>query len=119
MVNEALNQLRKKNIIYSSMDIHELDTVPEIEIEEDGVIAYLEELDGAQILELLYLLPDKYRIVLNLFAIDGLKHSEIAEKLGISIDLSKKMVSRARLRLTEIVKTKQNGHEEIRYPSAK
>lgn len=119
MVNEALNQLRKKNIIYSNMDIHELDIVTDDEIEEDGVIAYLEELDGAQILELIYLLPDKYRIVLNLFAIDGLKHSEIAEKLGISTDLSKKMVSRARLRLNEIVKTKQNEHEAIRYPSAK
>lgn len=119
MVNEALGHLRKKNVIYSSLDIHELDTVDEPEQEDEGVYAYLEELNGDQIMELLYMLPDKYRIVLNLFAIDGLKHSEIAEKLGISAELSRKMVSRARIKLTELVQSKQNEHEAIRYPSAK
>lgn len=119
IVNTALSHLRRKNIIYSSLDILELDIEDEQKEEDESLFGYLEELDGEQIIALLFLLPDKYRIVLNLFAIDGMKHSEIAERLGISEDLSKKMVSRARIKLMGLVQQKQNEHEAIRYPSAK
>jgi RNA polymerase sigma factor (sigma-70 family) len=120
MVNTALSHVRKQNTIYSSLDIHEMDLVEEDEgVLENGVYEYLEELDGNDILELLNLLPDKYRIVLGLFAIDGFKHSEISEKLGISVALSKKIVSRARLKLIEIVKEKQYEHRKAGYTAAK
>jgi RNA polymerase sigma factor (sigma-70 family) len=119
MVNTALSHVRKQNIIYSSIDINEMDIVEQEEDIEDGLFEYLEELDSHEILDLLNLLPDKYRIILGLFAVDGYKHTEISEKLGISVALSKKIVSRARMKLVEIVKNKQYEHRETGYTAAR
>ena len=119
MVNTALSHVRKKNIIYSSLDINEMDVVEEEEEITDGVYEYLEELGGSDILQLLNMLPEKYRIILGLFAVDGFKHTEISEKLGISVALSKKIVSRARLKLVEIVKNKQYEHKKTGCTAAK
>ncbi|HOY38672.1 MAG: sigma-70 family RNA polymerase sigma factor [Bacteroidales bacterium] len=41
-------------------------------------------------------LPDGYRMVLNMYVIDGMPHHEIAAQLGISINTSKSQLSRAR-----------------------
>jgi len=41
-------------------------------------------------------LPPGYRMVFNLYAVDGYKHREIAKKLGIDINTSKSQYSRAR-----------------------
>ncbi|MEN9443994.1 MAG: hypothetical protein RIS47_884 [Bacteroidota bacterium] len=41
-------------------------------------------------------LPDGYRMVFNLYAIEGYKHKEIAEMLGIDVSTSKSQYSRAR-----------------------
>ena len=41
-------------------------------------------------------LPDGYRVVFNLFAIEGYKHSEIAKKLKISESTSKSQLFKAR-----------------------
>ena len=46
-------------------------------------------------------LPDGYRTVLNLFAIEGFTHEEIADQLGISVNTSKSQLSRARALLKE------------------
>jgi RNA polymerase sigma factor (sigma-70 family) len=41
-------------------------------------------------------LPEGYKIVFNLFAIEGYKHSEIAELLGVSESTSKTQLFKAR-----------------------
>ncbi|MCQ2252254.1 MAG: RNA polymerase sigma factor [Bacteroidales bacterium] len=41
-------------------------------------------------------LPDGYRMVFNMFAVEGFKHREIAEMLGIDINTSKTQFMRAR-----------------------
>lgn len=41
-------------------------------------------------------LPPGYRLVFNLYSIEGFKHREIAEKLGIDVNTSKSQYSRAR-----------------------
>jgi RNA polymerase sigma-70 factor (ECF subfamily) len=41
-------------------------------------------------------LPEGYRIIFNLYAVEGFKHKEIAEMLGIDINTSKSQYSRAR-----------------------
>lgn len=119
MINTSLQHIRNKNIILTSLDINEMDVKEPDEEIGNTFFEFLEEMDGESIMNLLYLLPDRYRIVLSLFAIDGLKHSEISEKLGISNDLSKKIVSRARIKLVELVKEKQNEYRKIRYTAAK
>jgi RNA polymerase sigma factor (sigma-70 family) len=48
-------------------------------------------------------LPPASRTVFNLFAVDGYKHEEIADMLGISIGTSKAHVFKARKRLQELL----------------
>jgi RNA polymerase sigma-70 factor (ECF subfamily) len=46
-------------------------------------------------------LPAGYRMVFNLYAIEGYKHKEIAEKMGIDINTSKSQYSRAKRQIQE------------------
>ena len=48
------------------------------------------------LLGLVQKLPDKYRLVFNLFALDNYTHKEIAKLLNISEGTSKSNLSRAR-----------------------
>jgi RNA polymerase sigma-70 factor (ECF subfamily) len=59
-------------------------------------------------------LPDGYRMIFNLYAIEGYKHQEIASMLGINEGTSKSQLSHARKILKEqIIKLKNysNGTE--------
>ena len=59
-------------------------------------------------------LPDGYRMVFNLYAIEGFKHQEIAKMLGINEGTSKSQLSHARKMLQEQInklKNFQNGTE--------
>ena len=56
----------------------------------------LEQLAAADLLALLATLPPGYRTVLNLYAVEGYSHQEIAELLGIAEGTSKSQLARAR-----------------------
>ena len=59
-------------------------------------------------------LPDGYRMIFNLYAIEGFKHREIAEMLGINEGTSKSQLSHARKLLQEQInklKNYSNGTE--------
>jgi RNA polymerase sigma-70 factor (ECF subfamily) len=60
------------------------------------------------VLRCLMLLPENYRMVLNLYAIDKLSHKEIAESLGTTISNSKSLLHRARVLLKELVEQQRN-----------
>ncbi len=51
----------------------------------------------------LFFLPDGYRVVFSLYALEGYDHQEIAEVLGITEATSKSQYSRARRKLKEIL----------------
>lgn len=59
-----------------------------------------DRLGVAEVLALMEQLPDGCRLVLNLYAVDGYSHGEIAELLGIQESTSKAQLSRARKQLT-------------------
>jgi RNA polymerase sigma-70 factor (ECF subfamily) len=46
-------------------------------------------------------LPDRYRMVFNLYVLDGYSHKEIAEMLGITTGTTKSNLARARMILKE------------------
>lgn len=48
------------------------------------------------LMEVINLLPPRYKIVFNMYAIEGCSHAEIAEALTISVNTSKSNLSRAR-----------------------
>ncbi len=54
-------------------------------------------LDANDLLEIIRELPPKYRIVFNLYAIEGYSHKEISKMVNISEGTSKSNLSRARV----------------------
>lgn len=64
------------------------------------------DVDGQAVLNSMKELPEKYEVVLNLYAIDGMNHKEIAQLLGISEGGSKSRLSRARNLLRDVLKDK-------------
>ncbi len=101
VVNEALMFLRKTHNFNLTVELKDID-VPE-------TTTVVDELAAQDILDLLDRLPTGYRTVFNLYALEGYKHREIAEILGISINTSKSQLILARKRLQELL-------EQSRYP---
>lgn len=89
VVNESLSYLRKNKTMYLEMDIEAADREPDYGRLEN-------EMHTEDLMKLIETLPHGYRIVFNMYAIDGYSHKEIAEQLGISENTSKSQLSRAR-----------------------
>lgn len=53
------------------------------------------------LLKIIQELPDRYRLVFNLYVLDGYSHVEISELINISIGTSKSNLARARMILKE------------------
>ena len=94
MINTALQKYREKNVLnLISEEIPE-----EIEVETDELDISLDFL-----LKIIQELPNRYRLVFNLYVLDGYSHKEIAELLEISEGTSKSNLSRARQNLKKKV----------------
>ena len=53
-------------------------------------------------------LPDGYRTIFNMYAIEGYTHKEIADALGITETTSRTQLSRARIWLQNKIKEREN-----------
>lgn len=99
MINTALERYRKNFQMYSVSDIPDTD----IGIKANTIVS---DISAQDLLELVKQLPAGYKLVFNMYAIDGYTHKEISEKLNISIGTSKSNLSRAR----KILQTKVKQH---------
>ena len=72
--------------------------------EDEGDDA-LDRITCEELVALIQTLSPRYRMVFNLYAIEGLTHQEISEELGISVGTSKSNLSRARVILQEKIRT--------------
>jgi RNA polymerase sigma-70 factor (ECF subfamily) len=88
MVNEAISFLRSKKNLEFSTD----DTL----FPETATNNIKTEIDVAEIQQLIDNLPEGYRMVFVMYAIEGYKHSEIATMLGINEGTSKSQLFKAR-----------------------
>lgn len=70
------------------------------------------------LLLLLLEIPDHYRIVFNLYVIEGYQHSEIASLLNIAVGTSKSNLARARKRITELLYQKALERKKDRKKAA-
>jgi RNA polymerase sigma-70 factor (ECF subfamily) len=105
MVNECISYLRVQKKVKFTED--------EIYIEE-SFNAIDSKFSTDQVQFLIDALPDGYKMVFNLYAIEGYKHNEIAKMLGINEGTSKSQLSHARKMLqTQIntLKKQDNGTE--------
>ncbi len=100
-INTALQKYRKQKVF----DIINEEQIEEIEVEIDE-----EDISLDYLLSIIQQLPDRYRLVFNLYVLDGYSHKEIAEMLEISTGTSKSNLARAR----NILKTKLESKQEPR-----
>lgn len=87
-VNTVLQKYRKERF-FEIVNENQIED-PEIEIEENSF-----SLDF--LLKLIQELPDRYRLVFNLYVLDDYSHQEVAEMLGITVGTSKSNLARARM----------------------
>ncbi len=96
VVNEALTSLRRNRSMYIETELEAADREPDYQNISD-------HLEAEDLLAMIQELPAGYRIVFNLYAIDGYSHKEIAGQLNISENTSKSQLSRARVYLQKLL----------------
>jgi len=102
IINTSIDELRKNNMT------PEIGGIPEYVWEEPDHSARADQrLLYKELIGYVKNLPPMYRIVFNMFVIDGCTHYEIADTLGISVGTSKSNLSRARGILQKIIKEKE------------
>ncbi|MHA3788443.1 RNA polymerase sigma factor [Flavobacterium hauense] len=106
MINNVLQRYRSEGIF--ELVSENIPDVADVEIESESIsMDYL--------LSIIQELPDRYRMVFNLYVIDGYSHKEIAEMLSITDGTSKSNLARARMILKEKIEALQGNS----IPSAK
>jgi RNA polymerase sigma factor (sigma-70 family) len=96
MVNTALEKLRKKSFLFPLND--------STDIGETQINEAVSNMEAMELMKLVRSLPQGYRVVFNLYAIEGYSHAEIAGMLGISEGTSKSQLARARTSLQKMVR---------------
>ncbi len=105
MINTAINFYKRNSRYFFSMnDTEEL----LFDSYHDGII---EQISTLELLGYINNMPDGYRIVFNMYVIEGYQHNEIAEKLGISAATSKTQLMKARRYLMK--KVKKEAYENV------
>ncbi len=104
MINTVLLKYRKKNVL----NIVTEDIPDEVIVEVDD-----DEISLDFLLNLINELPDRYRLVFNLYALDGYAHKEISEMLQIAEGTSKSNLARARAILKQKIETHQKAQQSI------
>lgn len=105
MINTAIDQFKKarKFVLYEDpqkvVEAGGEDLLVEIEIENNNKTQQF-------LLETIKELPEGYRVIFNMYAIDGASHKEIAAYLNISVGTSKSQLARARKKLKVLLKNK-------------
>lgn len=95
MINVSLEKIRKQHLLYPVEDVAVYDTVNF----SDDVIA---KMSADDLMKLIQQLPPRYRLVFNLYVLEGMSHQEIAKEMDITQGTSKSNLARAR----EILKKK-------------
>ncbi|MGB0864087.1 MAG: RNA polymerase sigma factor [Saprospiraceae bacterium] len=95
VINTSIDHLRKNKKYRETLNLEQAHEVSE---KVDG----LNNLSAQEILNLVQKLAPSYRLVFNLYVIEGYTHREIAEELGISTGTSKSNLSMARTRLKKM-----------------
>lgn len=101
VVNSCLDQLRKDAKLQLNQNLDGI----EYRVGESEDI--LSSLQAQELLNLIQGMPNGYRVVFNLFAIEGYSHQEIANTLGISESTSKSQYLRARAYLRDRIGNKR------------
>lgn len=105
MVNNSLDAIRrnKKQLLEDDVD--------SVQHKVSFTDFQFDDMDLQYLMKIIQSLPDGYRVVFNMFAIEGYSHKEIAETLGVSENTSKSQYSRARALLRDKLEQVKNVRE--------
>lgn len=96
-INTSLQRYREDVGVYDIVNEGNIEDVS-VDINDDNVsIDFL--------LKIIQELPDRYRLIFNLYVLDGYSHVEISELIQISTGTSKSNLARARLILKQKIET--------------
>ncbi|MDD7887223.1 RNA polymerase sigma factor [Flavivirga sp. 57AJ16] len=93
-INTVLQRYRNEKVF----DIINENIIEDVELEVDDDTVSIDYL-----LQIIQELPDRYRLVFNLYVLDGYSHKDIADMLGINVGTSKSNLARARQSLKETI----------------
>ncbi len=94
MVNTALRTYQRQRFDFEHAG---LEHIPEKPVDPDAIASLSEK----ELLRLIEKLPEGYRVVFNLVAIEGYSHAEAADMLGIQESTSRSQLTKARRWLSE------------------
>ena len=97
VVNLSLNHLKSFGV--KNMHRYEEGSCDIIEEDDDDSRDMLAAIDGKVLYDMIAELPEGYRVVLNLYAVEGYSHKEIAQQLGIGEKSSSSQYFRAKQQL--------------------
>lgn len=103
LVNAALRFLKKNQWQNTFSDISEN---PELVSHDEPVYAQIER---KELTEMIRTLPLGYRVVFNMYCIEGYSHKEIAEQLEVSVGTSKSQLSKAKKTLRALLEKQLTG----------
>ncbi|MES2618518.1 MAG: sigma-70 family RNA polymerase sigma factor [Bacteroidota bacterium] len=103
----AINYLQRKLKTQFEVSLNESITERDADdISEEEKDHWLNHISTHEALDMVQQLPEKYRLIINLYAIEKLKHDEISVLLNISESSSRSQLSRARKLLSEMLQLK-------------
>ena len=110
MINVSIDHYRANLKMAYSEDLENAENV------DDGTFTD-SALNYQDLLAMVQQLPQGYRAVFNLFAIDGYSHEEIAATLNISVGTSKSNLFKARQKLKQMILAASSRANNINYSS--
>ncbi len=104
VINETIRYVNARNKVKYDDDLPEYETSTAFDSD-------LSDIDIEQVYSIIETMPAGYRMVFNLFAIEGYSHKEISELLNITENTSKSQLRKARINIIERTrKIKENGN---------
>lgn len=107
MVNTAIDYLRKNNhrFLIAEISDHHFNTADEVE-------SSIDKMTYKEILSIIQRLSPAYRIVFNLYVMDGYRHEDIARQLKISVGASKSNLAKARMNIKKMLQESDMNYYE-------
>jgi RNA polymerase sigma factor (sigma-70 family) len=101
VVNNCINHLKKRRLVFAELNESYGQHIAD-RSDTETPIFNVEKINRA-----IYQLPEGYRIVFSLYALEGYDHEEIGQILGITEATSKSQYSRAKAKLRDILGSPQ------------
>lgn len=103
----AINYLQRKLKTQFEVSLNEKITEQDSEtLTEEEKDHWLNHISAGEALEMVQQLPEKYRLIINLYAIEKLSHDEIAKLTSQTESSSRSQLSRARKMLSDMLQQK-------------